>query len=159
MSAVGYEQCSIVLYKRLLQLVLAVLINIFLVVCDDGLGDCLSDGIDLRGVTTAGDADTDVNACELVGADYEEGFVDLHPVLLVSEFVGEELPWLHADLKSQDFGLNERKWLTIDSNEAVAFLAVGNCRCSFLFAEALDALRGRHGGCDMSGEIFVCKRA
>jgi hypothetical protein len=75
--AICYQQCSVVLHERLLQLVLGELIDVFLVVCDDRLGDCLSDGVDLRSVTAAGDADADVDAGESLEADYEEGFVDL----------------------------------------------------------------------------------
>jgi len=51
-----------------------------------------------------------------------------------------------ADLKSQNLRLNKRKWLTIDSDEAVALLAVCDSGCGFLLAEALNALRGRHDG-------------
>jgi hypothetical protein len=61
-----------------------VLIDVLLVVGDDGLGDGLADGVDLGGVTTAVDADADVDAGELVGADDQEGLVDLGVVSLVS---------------------------------------------------------------------------
>jgi len=54
-----------------------VLVDELLVVGDDGLGDRLSDGVDLRGVSTTGDPDADVDLGELVEADDEEGFVDL----------------------------------------------------------------------------------
>lgn len=54
------------------------LIDELLVVGDDGLGDGLADGVDLRGLTTTGDADADVDAGELVGTDDEEGLVDLY---------------------------------------------------------------------------------
>jgi hypothetical protein len=37
----------------------------------------LTDGVDLRGVTTTGDAHADVDVGELVEADDEEGLVDL----------------------------------------------------------------------------------
>jgi hypothetical protein len=37
------------------------LIDEFLVVDDDGLGDGLTDGVDLGSVTTTGDADTDID--------------------------------------------------------------------------------------------------
>lgn len=53
------------------------LVDELLVVGDQGLGDGLTDGVDLRGVTTAGDADADVQVGELVKADNEEGLVDL----------------------------------------------------------------------------------
>lgn len=53
------------------------LIDVLLVVGDDGLGDGLTDGVDLGGVTTTGDADADVDTGELVSADDQEGLVDL----------------------------------------------------------------------------------
>ena len=53
------------------------LVDELLVVGDEGLGDGLADGVDLRGVATAGDADADVQVGELVEADDEEGLVDL----------------------------------------------------------------------------------
>lgn len=53
------------------------LIDVLLVVGDEGLGDSLTDGVDLGSVTTTGDADTDVNTGELVGTDDEERLVDL----------------------------------------------------------------------------------
>lgn len=56
------------------------LIDVLLVVGDDGLGDGLTDGVDLGGVTTTGDADTDVDTSELVGTDDEEGLVDLEMI-------------------------------------------------------------------------------
>jgi len=58
---VGNEQCAVVLDQGLLELVLRVLVNVLLVVGDDGFGNGLADGVDLRGVTTTGDADADVD--------------------------------------------------------------------------------------------------
>lgn len=63
--------------ESLLQLVLGVLVNVLLVVGDEGLGDGLADGVDLRGVTTTGDTDTDIDTGELVSADDEDGLVGL----------------------------------------------------------------------------------
>ena len=57
------------------------LVDVLLVVGDQGLGDGLADGVDLRSVTTAGDADADVDLGELVDADDEQGLVDLCCVL------------------------------------------------------------------------------
>ena len=58
---VGNEQCAVVLDKRLLELVLRVLVDVLLVVGDDGFGNGLTDGVDLRSVTTTGDANADVD--------------------------------------------------------------------------------------------------
>jgi hypothetical protein len=60
-SVVGDEQCAVVLDEGLLELVLGVLVDVFLVVGDDGFGNGLTDGVDLGSVTTAGDADADVD--------------------------------------------------------------------------------------------------
>ena len=76
-TVVGDKQGAVVLHKSLLELVLGVLVNVLLVVGDDRLGDGLTDGVDLRGVTTTGDADADVDTSELVGTDDQEGLVDL----------------------------------------------------------------------------------
>lgn len=76
-AVVGDEEGTVELDKSLLEEVLGVLIDVLLVVGDQGLGDSLTDGVDLGSVTTAGDADTDVEVGELVEADNEEGFVDL----------------------------------------------------------------------------------
>ena len=53
------------------------LVDELLVVGDEGLGNGLTDGVDLRSVTTAGDADADVNVGELIEADDQDGLVDL----------------------------------------------------------------------------------
>lgn len=76
-SVVGDEEGPVVLDEGLLQLVLGILVDVLLVVGDYGLGDGLSDGVDLGCVTTTGDADADVDTGEFVEADDEEGFVDL----------------------------------------------------------------------------------
>jgi hypothetical protein len=76
-AVVGDKQGAVELDEGLLEHVLGVLVDELLVVGDEGLGNGLSDGVDLRGVTTAGDADADVEVGELVEADNEEGLVDL----------------------------------------------------------------------------------
>lgn len=99
-TVVGNEEGTVVLGKSLLEHVLAVLIDVLLVVGDQGLGDGLTDGVDLRSVTTSGDADANVckviksgivpllflfisgwcshtNGGELVKTNDEQGLVDL----------------------------------------------------------------------------------
>jgi hypothetical protein len=76
-SVVGDEECAVVLNKCLFQLVLGVLIDVLLVVGDNRLGNGLSNSIDLRGVTTTSNSDTDVNLGELVETDDQERLVDL----------------------------------------------------------------------------------
>lgn len=53
------------------------LVDVLLVVGDEGLGDGLTDGVDLGSVATTGDADADVDVGELVKTDDQEGLVDL----------------------------------------------------------------------------------
>ena len=65
------------MHKRLLQLVFRILVDVFLVVSDDGFGDGLADGVDLGCVTATRDADADVDVGELVEAEEEERLVDL----------------------------------------------------------------------------------
>lgn len=62
------------------------LVDELLVVGDDGLGNGLTDGVDLGSVTTTGDADADVDVGELVEAKDEEGLVDLWDGRRVSSF-------------------------------------------------------------------------
>ena len=85
----------------MLQLVLGVLIDELLVVGNDGLGDGLTDGIDLRCVSTTSNSDADIDTGELVETDDQEGFVDL---------------------KSQDLGLDEVERLSVDLNESLSCL-------------------------------------
>lgn len=76
-AVVGDEQGAVELDEGLLEEVLGVLVDELLVVGDERLGNGLSDGVDLRGVTTTGDADTDVDVGELVKTNNQERLVDL----------------------------------------------------------------------------------
>lgn len=100
-SVIGNKQRSVVLDEGLLQGVLAVLVDEFLVVCDDRLGDGLTDGVDLGSVSTTGNSDADIDASELVEADNQEGLVDL---------------------ESQDLGLDEVEGLAVDLNQSLTSL-------------------------------------
>ena len=106
-SVISDQQRSVVLDKGLLQRVLAVLIDVLLIVCNDRLGDGLTDGVDLGCVSTSGNSDADVDASELVQADNQEGFVDL---------------------ESQDLGLDEVERLSVDLDQSltslISFLSV-----------------------------------
>lgn len=76
-TVIGDEEGAVELDESLLEEVLGVLVDELLVVGDEGLGNGLTDGVDLRGVTTTGDADADVDVGELVETDNQEGLVDL----------------------------------------------------------------------------------
>jgi hypothetical protein len=76
-SVICDQERTVVSNKGLLEGVLGVLINELLVVSDEGLGDSLSDGVDLGNVTTSSNSDADVDAGELVEANNQERLVDL----------------------------------------------------------------------------------
>jgi hypothetical protein len=65
------------LHESLLELILGVLVDVFLVISHNGFGDGLSDGVNLRSVTASGDAHADIDPGELIQTDDKEGFVDL----------------------------------------------------------------------------------
>lgn len=77
-AVVGDKEGTVELDKSLLEQVLAVLVNELLVVGDEGLCDGLTDGVDLGSVTTARDADADVDVGELVETNDQDGLVDLY---------------------------------------------------------------------------------
>jgi len=101
-----------------------VLVDVLLVVGDDGFGNGLADGVDLRGVTTTGDADADVDISELVNTEDQDGLVNL---------------------ESQDLGLDLGKRLSVNLDETLSGLAVGDSSRGLLLAEALHALGGHVG--------------
>lgn len=76
-TIVGHQQGTIVLHQGLLQLVLGVFVHVLLVVCNDGFGNGLADGVDLGRVAAASDADADIYPREFVQTEDEERFVDL----------------------------------------------------------------------------------
>jgi hypothetical protein len=120
-----------------------VLIDVLLVVGNDGLGDSLTDGVDLGGVTTTGDTDADVDTSELVSANDQEGLVDLsgcqvsivvpwsssrpprnHCFTAIGFVVvfGEEGKVPSAYLEAEDLGLDQGEGLAVNLDEALALL-------------------------------------
>lgn len=77
------------------------LIDELLVVGDNGLGDGLTDGVDLRCVSTASNSDPDIDVGELLKTDDQEGFVDL---------------------ESKDLGLDEVEGLSVNFDQALSSL-------------------------------------
>jgi len=110
-TGVGNEEGTVVLEEDLLELVLGGLIDVLLVVGDDGLGKSLTDSVDLGSVSTTLDTDTDVNVGKLVRADAEDGFVDL---------------------ELQDIGLDELDGGSVQADETLTGLAVSNSGGGFL---------------------------
>ena len=104
-SGVRNKQCSVVRNKLLLQLHSTVRIEVLCVVCNQGLGDSLSDSVDLGCVSTALDTDTDIDGGEGIFASYEDGLVHL---------------------ETEDLRLDEVDGGAIDTDEATALLSVGD---------------------------------
>lgn len=77
------------------------LVDELLVVGDNGLGDGLTDGVDLRCVSTTSNSDADIDVGELLETDNQEGFVDL---------------------ESKDFGLDEVEGLSVNFDQALSSL-------------------------------------
>lgn len=75
-SWISNEKTSVVLKKEFLDLSFLSLINEFLIVGDNPLGDGLSDGIDLSNITTSSDCDSDVKVLESFKSQKEDGFHD-----------------------------------------------------------------------------------
>jgi hypothetical protein len=110
-TRISDEEGTVVLEEDLLNLVLGGLIDVLLVVGDDGLGKSLADSVDLRSVSTSLDTDTDVNVGELVRANTENGLVDL---------------------ELQNIRLDELKRGTVETDQTPAGFAVGNSGSGFL---------------------------
>jgi hypothetical protein len=78
----------------------------------------LTDGVDLRGVTTARDANADIDTSEFVKTNDEEGFVDLESRLEGSIGVLA----INVYLEAEDFRLDEVKRFSVDFDEAFSSL-------------------------------------
>lgn len=104
-SGIGNQQSSVERSEGLLELVLGLLVDKLLVESNETLGNGLSDGVNLGHVSSTGHLDSDVNVGKLVEANNEERLVDL---------------------ESQNSGLNEGDGGTVELDEALAGLDVGN---------------------------------
>lgn len=108
------EQCPVVGNKLFLQLHSTVCILVLGVVCNNSLGDGLTDSIDLRSVSTTLDTDTDVDDTESVLAGGKDSLVDLEP---------------------EDFRLEEVDGGAVDVDEATTLPCVGNRSCGLCIEE------------------------
>lgn len=144
---IGDEECAVVLDEGLLELVLGMLVDELLVVGDDGLGDGLADGVDLRGVTTTGDADADVD----VGCGGVLVVLFVGGAKLRASMRGEERTELVeaedqdglVDLEAEDLGLDEGKRLSVDLDESLTSLCSLSVCCCCGFRMRAAAAAGR----------------
>ena len=73
---VGNQQRPVVLEQNLLDLSLLVLVDIFLVVCNNSFREGLTDRIDLGNVSSTSDSDSDIEVLEALETEQEDGFED-----------------------------------------------------------------------------------
>jgi hypothetical protein len=106
-----------------------VLVDVLLVVGDDGFGNSLADGVDLGSVSTTGDADADVNVgCPLLLAYALPSL----PLLWVwgarvrTELVNAEDEDGLVDLESQNLGLDKGKRLSVNLDETLSGLYISS---------------------------------
>mmetsp|Transcript_1274 Transcript_1274/g.3281 ORF Transcript_1274/g.3281 Transcript_1274/m.3281 type:complete len:207 (+) Transcript_1274:196-816(+) len=118
-ARVSDKQATVVCRQDLLDLALRRLIDEFLVVGYDGLGNRLADGIDLRGVATTLHADANVHASEALAAQQEDRLVDF---------------------ELQHLRLHQLNRHTVNLHQPAALLAVGNSDGRLLAAKGLDRL-------------------
>ena len=118
-SWVSDQESSVILKKKLLDLSFLCLIDEFLIVSNDTLGDGLSDGIDLSNITTSSDWYSNVKILE--------------------SFKSQKKDWLH-DFNSQWSGFKQFNGWSIDSQDSlsVSYWGVGNS--VFLSSETLNKL-------------------
>ena len=88
-SRIGNEKSAIICDQLLLQLHRTVRIDIFGIVCNNGLRDSLTNGIYLRGVSSPLDTDADVNGRKGFLASNKNGLVYLE----TEDFRSDEVDW------------------------------------------------------------------
>lgn len=116
-SRISNQQGSVVRSESLLQFVLGLFVNVLLVVSDQTLSDSLSDGVDLRDVTTTGDLNSDVDVGELVQTNQQQWFVNL---------------------ESQDFWLHQGDWRTVNLDQTLTGLNMGDGSSRLLLTKSLN---------------------
>ena len=100
------------------------LVDVLLVVGDDGFGNGLADGVDLRGVTTTGDADADVDiSCPYCQYSYSPSLLGVERRVR-TELVNTEDQDGLVNLESQDLGLDEGKRLSVNLDETLSGLDI-----------------------------------
>ncbi|KAM1301386.1 hypothetical protein EV1_012510 [Malus domestica] len=123
---VSHQESPVVPDQDVLDLLLALLVHVLLVKRHQGLGNALTDRVDLGGVASAFHSDPHVHAGEALSSEQQDRLVGL---------------------ESEDLRLHELDWAAVDLDQAASALAVGHCHRRLLPPEALYGLDcwGRHG--------------
>merc|ERR1719170_83328 len=120
-SGISDQQGTVELDEDVLDLLLALLVDVLLVVGDQRLGESLPDGVDLGDVATTLHTDADIDISK--------------PVL------SKKKNWLH-ELELKSSGLNQLQRASVNLDEALSPLAVGHGSGGLLATEGLDRLYG-----------------
>jgi len=104
-SGISDQQCSVVCNELLLQLHSAESIDVLGVVGNEGLGDSLTDSINLRGVPSTFHSDADIKGSEGFFTSNKDGLVNL---------------------KTEDFRLNEVDRGAVNTDKSATFAGVGD---------------------------------
>merc|ERR1719384_1518591 len=120
-SGISDQQRSVELDENVLDLLLALLVNVLLVVRHQRLGERLPDGVDLGHVAASLDTDADVNVSK--------------PVL------SKQKNWLH-ELELESSGLHLLQGAAVHLDETLPPLAVGHGGGGLLATEGLHRLYG-----------------
>lgn len=115
-SGVSNQQVSVVSSVDLLQFVLRSLINVLSSICNQSLGQSLSDSVNLGDMTTTGNSDSNVQVGKLVQTNQKD--------------------WL-VDFVSQNLWLDQSNWSTINLDKTSSGLNVNNSSCVLLFTKSL----------------------
>jgi hypothetical protein len=110
-TRISNEKSTIVLNEDFLDLLLGSFINKLLVESNNGLGKSLTDSINLRGVTTTVNANSDISVGETFLTQKKDNFVDL---------------------ELQDLGFKELNGRTIDTDKTVTTLTMSDGSSGFL---------------------------
>ena len=119
-SRVSYEESAVVRKEDVLNFVLGTLVNVLLVVSNQGLGNGLANGVNLARLAATLAPDTDVDVGKTIKAEQKDGLVDLEPERL---------------------GLDELDRARVNLYDSTPALAVGDSGSAALPPENLNRLR------------------
>lgn len=119
-SRIRDQQWSIILYEDVLDFILGCFVNVLLIVCYQSLGHCLSDGIDLWGVSSSSNLYIDVDSSKLFMTQEQDRF---------------------QYLELQGIRLNQLKWPSIHSDDPLSSLTMSKSCSSLLPSVDLNSLK------------------
>ncbi len=118
-TRISYEQCAVVPQEHVLDFLLRLLIDEFLIISHECLGDALPYGVYLRGMSSSLHADTHIDAGEFLTTQQQNGL---------------------ERLVSQNLRLHQLNGTAIDLDQTSSPLTIGDSHRRLLAAEALDGL-------------------